>query len=214
MNDETQSIIERPLDRRAVIIWCAALAAAIPVSRHLLSSSSEPGYGTDPRLDQYDAPWERILSEEQRQAMGVLCDHILPAEGAKPSASSLHIHELIDEWISAPYPEQFADRTVILRGLEWVDAEARAQGGKSLPDLDLQARNAVFLAWTGERPSLTPPPQNFYAKVRRLTVGGYYTTEVGFSEIGYIGNQALGSFPPVSQETMELLESRMASLGI
>ena len=39
-----------------------------------------------------------------------LCDTILPAEGAAPGAERDRIQDFVDEWVSAPYPEQRGDR--------------------------------------------------------------------------------------------------------
>ena len=38
------------------------------------------------------------------------------ASGSAPSASSLGVPDFVDEWVSAPYPDQVKDRPIILDG--------------------------------------------------------------------------------------------------
>lgn len=214
----------RPIGRRSAIRWMAAVSAlaAGASGLYLFDPGADPdtpaegaGYGTDPKLSDYVAPWPRLLTAAQRATVDLLCDHILPAEGDAPAASALQISELVDEWVSAPYPTQVADRKIILPGLDWVDAEVRARGGRALAKLAPAARDDILAAWTGEgRPGRQPAPKDFYTRLRWLTVGAYYTTEAGFAEIGYIGNQALTAFPAISAETRSHLEAAFARLGI
>ena len=42
-----------------------------------------------------------------------------------PSASAIGVPEMIDEWVSAPYPRQQRDRSFLIAGLEWLDYEAK-----------------------------------------------------------------------------------------
>ena len=39
--------------------------------------------------------------------------------------------DFIDEWISAPYPQQRGDREIVLPGLKWIEAEAQKRFGKA-----------------------------------------------------------------------------------
>ena len=49
--------------------------------------------------------------------------------------------DFVDEWVSAPYPEQQSDRKVIFTGLEWVDAEAARHGLQVFAEHTPDARN-------------------------------------------------------------------------
>jgi hypothetical protein len=55
---------------------------------------------------------------------------------------------------------------------------------------------------------------SFFRRIRSLTVGAYYTTEIGFKEIGYIGNVALDSYPGPSDEVKAVLDNELKKLGI
>ncbi|MFZ5721830.1 MAG: gluconate 2-dehydrogenase subunit 3 family protein [Pseudomonadota bacterium] len=186
------------VDRRTALAWIGA--AGVAGAAGLAACSRKPeatgvagGYGTDPRLVNPDpAPWPRLLTEAELQAAAILADYILPATAAAPAASALGVPEFIDEWISAPYPDQLADRPLIRDGLKALGAR---------PD-------AAALA------ALRASGSDFFKRFRALTIGAYYTTEAGFKDIGYIGNIARESDPGPSAEVKAAVERELKKLGL
>ena len=139
----------------------------------------------------------------QLQTAAILADFILPASGTAPSASSLGVPDFIDEWVSAPYPDQLKDRPVIMNGLNALGAKVLKSGA---------ADRASALAALPT--STDPDTQKFWKRFRGLTIGAYYTTEAGFKDIGYIGNVARTSDPGPSDEVKAVLEREFKRLGI
>ena len=83
------------------------------------------GYGKDPDLiTPPEAPWPLTLTPDQLSLLALLSDIIVPAEGKSPSASAVQVPTVIDEWVSAPYPDQQQDRLTVLSTLAWLDDEA------------------------------------------------------------------------------------------
>ena len=124
------------MDRRTSIKWVLAASASLSLlrtrgGRGAESALAEPmpamkGYGTDPDLLKTYHPgevWPLTLSRAQRQLAAVLSDLIIPADEHYPSATSVGVVDFIDEWVSAPYPEQARDRPIVLGGLRWLDEE-------------------------------------------------------------------------------------------
>ena len=202
---------ESQMDRRSAIKWMMSATATV----HLLEGKtlgqdapSMKGYGTDPNLLAGEVPWDRVLSDDQLSTTAVLADLILPRTNDRsPSASELKVHEFIDEWISAPYPDQQADREIIEAGLRWLDEESQRRFRRSFVKLNISERTAIaddihFV------PDTKPPFQEaarFFSKFRNLTLGGYYTTNVGMQDVGYLGNMPLTSFDGPPPEVMERL---------
>src|SRR5438034_122074 len=60
-----------------------------------------------------------------------------------PAASEVGVVEMVDEWISAPYPPQQADRKPVLSGLAWIDAEAARRFGKTFAQASDEQRRAI-----------------------------------------------------------------------
>ena len=203
---------EPKVDRRTAIAWVGAVAAAAAAAGAGVvlyerrphgkpeAKTASGGYGTDPKLNPpAKAPWPRLLSQEELQTAAVLADYILPASGAAPSASSLGVPDFVDEWVSAPYPDQVKDRPIIRDGLKALAPRLtadRAAALAALPGAADEATNA------------------FFKRFRALTIGAYYTTEAGFKDIGYIGNQARASDPGPSPEAKAAVAKALKSLGL
>jgi hypothetical protein len=206
------------MDRRTTIKWVFAAAATMPsielsfggdaAARDV--AATQAGYGTDPNLTKEwkpGGPWPLTLTAAARLTTAALCDLIIPADDVSPSASSLGVVDFIDEWISAPYPQQRADRAVVLPGLIWIEAEAQSRYGKAFPALSETQKDAIA---TDICNAAKAAPQfataaKFFAKFRDLTAGGFYTTPAGMKDIGYVGNVPLAKFDGPPPEVLKKL---------
>lgn len=213
------------MDRRTSLKWMLAASAAMPLlNQRVLSGDAgrghatgeaaggvaatgapgaATGYGTDPNLTQNYHPgdlWPLTLSEAQRRTAAALCDVIVPGDDRSPSASSVGVVDFLDEWISAPYPRQRADRPIVVDGLAWLDQEAGRRFAKPFAALaDRQQRDLCDDICNQEKaaPSFATAA-TFFARYRDLTAGGFYSTPEGRRDIGYIGNVPQATFdgPP------------------
>jgi hypothetical protein len=117
------------------------------------------------------------------------------------------VHDFIDEWISAPYPDQKRDRPIILAGLEWIDADAKSRFGKAFDALDDAQMSAIAddICHEAEAKPGLAMAANFFARFRDLTAGGFYSTPEGMKDIGYVGNTPLIEFKGPPKEVLERL---------
>jgi hypothetical protein len=210
--DDTTPTYTPKIDRRTAIAWIGAVGAAAAVGagvvvygqRHGKPAAEAKGYGTDPKLVKPEtAPWPRILSKDELQTAAILSDFILPPSGGAPSASALGVPDFIDEWVSAPYPDQLKDRPIIVDGLKALGPKVLGvEAGKRAAAL------AVLPAATDEA------TRRFFRRFRSLVVGAYYTTEAGFKDIGYIGNVARTADPGPSDAVKAAIEAQLKKLGL
>jgi hypothetical protein len=144
--------------------------------------------------------WPLTMTEKQRAAAGALCAVIFPGDADTKNAAELNVHDFIDEWISAPYEEQIADRPVILEGLGWIDEESQRRFGADFADLEDSQQRAICddICYAPEAKPEFATAATFFSRFRNLAAGGFYTTPEGMRSIGYIGNVPLTSFegPP------------------
>lgn len=200
------------MDRRTSIKWMLSAAAAMQSLRLQAGdaaardvAASQAGYGTDPDLVKDwkpGGPWPLTLGDNARLTTAALCDLIIPGDDKSPAASAVGVVDFIDEWISAPYPQQRGDREVILPGLIWIEAEARRRSGKAFPALNEAQKSAIaddICSAAKAKPEFASAAK-FFARFRDLTAGGFYTTPVGMKDIGYTGNVPLDKFdgPPLA----------------
>ena len=199
------------MDRRTSIKWMFAATAAMQslrlqagetVARDL--AAGQAGYGTDPELMKEwkpGGPWPLTLTESGRRTAQALCDLIIPADEHSPAASAVGVVDFIDEWISAPYPNQRGDRDIVLPGLTWIDDEAHKRFGKAFAAITAAQKSAIAddICSAAKAAPQFANAARFFAKFRDLTAGGFYTTPVGMKDIGYTGNVPLEKFdgPPL-----------------
>ncbi len=197
------------IDRRTAIKWMLTASASLAFAPHLTfgqqvsAAYSGAGYGTDPDLVKAYAPgdfWPLTLTPGQRRTVAALCDVIIPADATSPSASAVGVPDFIDEWISAPYPVQVADRPLILEGIAWIEAESQRRFGISFVNTIARQKTAICddICHAKEVKPEFETAAKFFARFRDLTAGGFYTTPEGMKDLGYIGNVPLATFdgPP------------------
>jgi Gluconate 2-dehydrogenase subunit 3 len=206
------------IDRRVAIRWMMTAVGSVALLDHDAFAQapvppSGAGYGVDPNLLKSYKPgdlWPLAMDAKQRRTAAVLCDVIIPAEGDTPSASALHVHDFVNEWISAPYPAHQRDRVLIVGGLAWMDEESARRFGKPFHAIVMQQRHAMCDDICYEpkaRPELKTAAA-FFRRYRDLTAGGFYTTPAGMKDIGYVGNVALPAFTGPPEEVKARLGVR------
>jgi Gluconate 2-dehydrogenase subunit 3 len=210
MSDAPEPYVSK-VDRRTALAWIGVVGAATAVGAGVVvygpmkgGEKVTRGYGTDPKLTKPEkAPWSRIMIPEQLQTAAILADYILPANATAPSASSLGVPDFIDEWVSAPYPDQLKDRPVIMTGLNGM-----------APKLLKASAADRATAMAAMAASNDPVTKKFWKKFRHLVIGAYYTTDAGFKDIGYTGNVPRTSDPGPSADVKAVLDAQFKKLGL
>jgi len=173
------------------------------------SLAAAPGYGSDPDLVTPSTPWPLVLSDRQRRTIEALSDVILPASSAGPEPSAAGIAAFFDNWLSAPYDRQRADRTLIEGGLVWLDRYSTQRFGTDFLDLTDEQRGEIV-----EEMSKLWPIRPFFERFRHLVIGGYFTTDAGFAVLGYAGNVPLQDYPELPDDVADLIEEELDRLGL
>ncbi|HSM35762.1 MAG TPA: gluconate 2-dehydrogenase subunit 3 family protein [Longimicrobiales bacterium] len=220
-----------PVDRRRVIQMMAAAAVAPALggcepgdeggsaggdgSRAATAPSpaNNPlatGTPWDPDLVAPVLPWEKILTEDEREGLAALCDVIIPADDRSPSASAVGAHDFIDEYVSAPYRNFEDDRVLVRGGLVWLDGEAARRFGEGQRFRTLAAARQREICDDICHSEDAAPEfaygARFFDRVRDLTATAFYTTPEGMEDIGYVGNVPLsGPWPPPPPEALRHL---------
>lgn len=201
------------IERRRALQWILAASASLPSLPEVISAQNVPpvsgrGYGRDPDLMPGYSPgdlWPLTFDEAQRRLAIVLCDLIVPEDEASPAASSVGVHDFLDEWISSPYPEQAPDRNLILRGMERLEEAARKRGATGFVSLEAAQQNAILQEHAVLARNDPKGAGKFFLRLRDLVAGGYYTTPVGMHDLGYRGNVAMPSWDGPPPEALQHL---------
>jgi hypothetical protein len=220
------------ISRRVTLAWIAAASAGAfapgasqaaesgppaPWSDAVVPPAAAPGYGQDPDLNAVAVPWPLTLDPHQRAILRLAADLMLPADARSPSGGTLPLDAFLDEWISAPYPQQRQDRDLIVPGLAWLDAETGRRFGQDFVSAGDAQRRGVFDA-IAFRDKVQPgyeQPAQFFARLRGLMLAGFYSLPEGMADLGYLGNKPqLGDYPGPTPEAMANLNASLAQLGL
>ncbi|HVO56605.1 MAG TPA: gluconate 2-dehydrogenase subunit 3 family protein [Dongiaceae bacterium] len=136
----------------------------------------------------------RTLNPHQNETVLAMMDQIIPAT-TTPGARGARVNEFIDviltEWAT---PEE---RTAFLDGLAGIDKQGQSLYGKNFVDAtpaqqltQLSSIDAGVLGNRTTRPrhgNTVPKPDQqlqgqFWEVFKRITVHGYYTSEIGFTQ--------------------------------
>ena len=133
----------------------------------------------------------RTLNAHQNLTIETMSDLIIP-ETSTPGAKGTKVSEFIDLMLTEWYDKPDSDR--FLQGIADADAASHKRFGKDFAQCSALQQTQLMKGWDDEamrysqavkgaqKAKTTPPPANFFYTVKRLTLVGYYTSEVGFSK--------------------------------
>jgi hypothetical protein len=149
-------------------------------------------YGRTPAELEHDKKVfaETYLNEHELATIAVLCDIILPATEDAGSATDAEVPAFI-EFIVKDLPDH---KLPMRGGLMWLDTEANRRFNKEFIACSNQEQIQIVddIAYPddkNEKPEMGPGIK-FFERMRNLTMTGYYTTRMGFDDLGYTGNYA------------------------
>lgn len=224
-NTKTSSIVM--IDRRVTLKWLAgAMAAgqlaacgdgAKGISWAEVEAIKAKGLGKDIDFANISVPWPLTMTAAELAITAELADLILPAEGDSPAPSKVGVPAFINEWVSAPYPDQHKDRQLIVPGLAWLDEESKQRNGVAFTNADSSAQKKILddVAFKGKvKPGLEKPAE-FFGRMRSLTLGAFYTTREGWADIGYMGNTpGTGDYPGPTLEALAHIKGVIEGMGL
>ena len=151
--------------------------------------------------------WPLTFNEQQKKAATALADTIIPEDKLGPAASDVGVVEMVDEWISSPYPQTQGDKPVIVEGLAWIDAESQKRFQKTFADLSDEQRENICddICYSKTAKPEFKKAAQFFSKFRNLCAGAYYATPQGWKAIGYVGNVQLPAFNGPPKEVLAKL---------
>jgi gluconate 2-dehydrogenase gamma chain len=117
----------------------------------------------------------------------ILGDIIIPKDEVSGSASDAKVPEFI-EFIVKDMPEH---QTPMRGGIRWLDLQCLNKYEKGFNDCSKEQQMAMVDAIAFPKKAKKEMGQGvaFFSLLRNLVATGFYTTEIGMKDVGYIGNQ-------------------------
>jgi hypothetical protein len=144
----------------------------------------------------------RFFSDHEIATITVLADIIIPRDDVSGSASEAKVPEFIDFIVRDMPSHQLPMRG----GLRWLDMQCLKRYERSFKDCEYTQKIEMveeiaypIVEWEDDQgnkfkkgkvnPGMEPGVA-FFSLMRNLTATGFYTSQIGVTDIGYVGNQA------------------------
>ncbi|MFI5153377.1 MAG: gluconate 2-dehydrogenase subunit 3 family protein [Chitinophagales bacterium] len=130
---------------------------------------------------------EKFFTPEEMATIAILADIIIPKDEVSGSATDAKVPEFI-EFIVKDMPEH---QTPMRGGLRWLDMQCLKRFEKAFKDCSQRQQMEIVdaMAWPKKAKPEMAQGVSFFNLMRNLTATGFYTTEMGIKDVGYIGNQ-------------------------
>jgi hypothetical protein len=127
-----------------------------------------------------------------------LSEMIIPADNRSPGAHEARVSRFIDNIVGNSAKEIQEQWTA---GLELVEDEARRRFDKAFLQCHPAQQDQILAAMAAAEPEPKTPVERFFARLKLMTVDGYYTSTIGIHrELQYKGNAVLTEFPGCGHE--------------
>jgi gluconate 2-dehydrogenase gamma chain len=126
------------------------------------------------------------FTPHEMQTITILCDIIIPKDNASGSASDAKVPDFI-EFIVKDQP----DNKVPMRGgLRWLDMQCLSRYQNSFAECNSKQQMEIVdeIAWPKKAKPEMKQGVSFFNLMRNLTATGFYTSEMGVKDVGYVGN--------------------------
>ncbi len=127
------------------------------------------------------------FSKEEMATITILADIIIPKDDVSGSASDAKVPDFI-EFIVKDMPQH---QTPMRGGLRWLDMQCLRRFEKAFKDCSQQEQMQMVdeIAWPKKAKPGMAQGVAFFNLIRNLTASGFYTSEMGVKDIGYVGNR-------------------------
>ncbi len=139
---------------------------------------------------------DKFFTEHEMATIIVLEDIILPKDEVSGSASDAKVHEFL-EFIVKDMPYH---QTPLRGGLRWLDMESLKRFEKAFKDCSATQQIEIVedIAYPEVKDAIAKTQRKikpgmeqgiaFFSKMRDMVMTGFYTSEIGVKDIGYLGN--------------------------
>lgn len=147
----------------------------------------------------------KALSPQQFRTLERLTDLIIPVENGKPGA----LQAGVPAWIDALLNVNVDLKSRYATGLAWLDATMTTQHRTAFVSATPAQQTAMLdvIAFKEKRTPDNAPGVDFFILARRMTVDGFYTSDIGIRDINPGGRPPLTTFV-VPQEAVDYVISR------
>ena len=151
-----------------------------------VSEKKHPGLMEEEVKHLHEVTSYTFFTPHEMQTITILGDIIIPKDDVSGSASEAKVPDFI-EFIVKDKPEY---QVPVRGGLHWLDMQClnRYQNSFAGCNSKQQMEMVDEIAWPKKAKPEMQPGVKFFSLMRNLTATGFYTSEMGVKDVGYVGN--------------------------
>lgn len=129
----------------------------------------------------------RYFTDHEMATIAILADIIIPRDAVSGSATDAKVPDFIEFIVK----EKAEHQTPMRGGLRWMDMYCLNNYGKTFRESDDKQKMALVdsIAYPKKAKPEMKQGAAFFSLIRDLTASGFYTSEMGVKDVGYMGNR-------------------------
>jgi gluconate 2-dehydrogenase gamma chain len=164
------------------VITAGPTQLAVAQQHHLISLAPAP-----------ESHKPQFFTAEQMEMLDQLTEIIIPADDHSPGAREARVGLFIDSIVA------YSGKDIQQQwgaGLKLVEAEAQKLASRPFVKCSAAERDQIVAAMAAGESEPKTELEQFFARLKLLTLDGYYTSTIGIhQELKYKGNAVLSEFP-------------------
>ena len=128
----------------------------------------------------------KFFTPQELKTVSVLCDIIIPADAVSGSATQAGVPAFIEFMMK----DQPNNQVPMRGGLRWLDNQCMKSYEKTFVDCSTTQKIEMVdkIAYPEQAKKEHTQGVSFFNLMRNLTLTGFYTSQMGFKDVGYLGN--------------------------
>lgn len=173
------------MDRRQAITAFAAMSAALGIPAGVLEAAQKAAIGYQ-LSDDPNGFVPRFFTAPELATATLLGDLIIPKDERSGSASDAKVPEYMD-FLCAEYR---STGEWMRPGLAWLEGESTKRFQKGFTLLTAEQQGAILndIAWPARAKPEFQDGVRFFNRFRDLTASGFWSSQTGVKDLGYMGN--------------------------
>ena len=131
----------------------------------------------------------KFFTAAEWETVKMLADYIIPRDERSGSATDAKVPEYMD-WLMDDKEASMASRVAMRGGLGWLDLECSERFGRTFVKCTDRERRQVLddIAWPKKARPEMAHGVTFFTRFRDLTASGFFSSEMGYKDVRYVGN--------------------------
>ena len=148
----------------------------------------------------------KFFTRHEWQTLRTLVDYIIPRDSHSGSATDAKVPEFMD-FLLADKDANENQKIAIRGGLGWLDEESRHRFARTFVAAADADRRKILddIAWPQKAPAGMSHGVAFFSRMRDFTASGFYSSQMGWKDLQYMGNVSLPRWDGCPQPALDKL---------